>query len=137
MNTSSTPGGGAVSQDTLDISVRVYPFRNPEESGKLLAFADVTLGGCFAVKGIRVMDGARGPFVSMPSWKDGAGEYREICFPTTAQMRERLNAAVMGEFQRVRDQPQRESGQNDPDHPASPPKKETKKAARDRKTRTR
>ena len=112
MNENNSNGAGnAVSNATLDIRVRVYPVRNQEESSNLRAFADVTLGGCFAVKGLRVMDSAKGIFVSMPSRKDRDGEYRETCFPTTARMRTDLTNAVMGEYQRVMAQPQMEAGQ--------------------------
>ena len=37
----------------LDVSVKITPVT---KDGNLLAFANVTLGGCFAVTGIRVMD---------------------------------------------------------------------------------
>lgn len=112
MNENNNNGAvNAVSNATLDIRVRVYPVRNQEEPSNLRAFADVTLGGCFAVKGIRVMDSAKGLFMSMPSKKDREGEYRETCFPTTARMRSDLKNAVMGEYQRVMAQPQMEAGQ--------------------------
>ena len=82
----------------LDVAVRVYPSKT---EGNPLAYANVTLGGCFAVKGIRVMDSEKGAFVAMPDRKDSKGEYHEVCFPTTAEMREALNTAVMGEYHRV------------------------------------
>lgn len=82
----------------LDVTVRVYPSKT---EGNPLAYASVTLGGCFAVKGIRIMDSEKGAFVAMPDRKDSKGEYHEICFPTTAEMREALNTAVMGEYHRV------------------------------------
>ena len=82
----------------LDVDVRVYPSKT---EGNLLAFADVTLGGCFAVKGIRVMNSEKGAFVAMPDRKDSKGEYHDVCFPTTAEMRKALNTAVMGEYRRV------------------------------------
>ena len=82
----------------LDVAVRVYP---SQTKGNPLAYASVTLGGCFAVKGIRVMDSEKGAFVAMPDRKDSKGEYHEVCFPTTAAMREALNTAVMGEYHRV------------------------------------
>ena len=52
----------------LDVDVRVYPSK---EDGNLLAFASVTLGGCFAVKGVKIMEGENGAFVAMPDRKDG------------------------------------------------------------------
>ena len=37
----------------------------------------------------------------MPQRKDAKGEYRDICFPTTAEMRQAINAAVLGEYERT------------------------------------
>ena len=102
MNENAAPGGGATnSHVTLDISVKVYPVRNQAQQSNLLAFANVTLGGCFAVNDIRVMNSVKGPFVAMPSKKGADNKFHDTCFPTTAQMRNDLNAAVMGEFNRV------------------------------------
>ena len=82
----------------LDMTVKVHPVR---DSKSLLATASVIIGGCFAVRGIQVRDGKNGVFVSMPQRKDAKGEYRDICFPTTAEMRQAINAAVLGEYERT------------------------------------
>ena len=82
----------------LDMSVKVYP---TQDSRNLLATATVTLGGCFAIRGIRILDSEKGAFVSMPQRKTAQGEYKDICFPTTAEMRKELHSAVLGEYQRT------------------------------------
>ena len=92
-------GGEQTIQPTkLDLDVKVFP---SQRNGNLLASANITLGGCFAVKGLRVMNGRNGPFVAMPDWKDSKGERHGICFPVTKDMREAINSAVMGEYQRT------------------------------------
>ena len=103
MSDNTVPGGGEnKSQATVDISVKVYPVKNQEQNkNNLLAFASVTLGGCFAVTNIRVMNSVKGPFVAMPSKKGTDGQFHDTCFPTTAAMREKLNEAVMNEFEKV------------------------------------
>ena len=98
MNENYTPETEPAVPAKLDVAVRIYPSKM---EGNPLAYASVTLGGCFAVKGIRIMDSEKGAFVAMPDRKDSKGEYHEICFPTTAEMRETLNTAVMGEYHRV------------------------------------
>ena len=98
MNENLTPETEPAVPVKLDVAVRIYPSKT---EGNPLAYASVTLGGCFAVKGIRVMDSETGAFVAMPDRKDSKGEYHEVCFPTTAEMREALNTAVMGEYHRV------------------------------------
>ena len=82
----------------MDMTVKVFPVQS---SKNLLATASVTLGGCFAVCGIQIRDGKNGTFVSMPQRKDAKGEYHDICFPTTAEMRQAINAAVLGEYERT------------------------------------
>ena len=82
----------------MDMTVKVFPVQN---SKNLLATASVTLGGCFAVCGIQIRDGKNGTFVSMPQRKDAKGEYHDICFPTTAEMRQAINAAILGEYERT------------------------------------
>ena len=98
-------GAEKKSNATLSVSVKIHPVkpREPREGEKdnLLAFASVTLGGCFAINDIRVMNSAKGPFMAMPSKKGADGQFHDTCFPVTAQMRKDLTAAVMGEFQRV------------------------------------
>ena len=84
--------------ETIDMSVNIRHIPNGKS---LLATASVTLGGCFAVCGIQVREGKNGVFVSMPQRKDAKGEYRDICFPTTAEMRQAINAAVLGEYERT------------------------------------
>ena len=82
----------------LDMAVNI---RHIQNSKSLLATASVTLGGCFAVQGIQVREGKNGVFVSMPQRKDAKGRYHDVCFPTTAEMRRAINAAVLGEYERT------------------------------------
>ncbi len=67
-------------------------------SGSVLADASVNINGCFAVRGVRVVQGTDGPFVSMPSYKTGDG-FKDVCFPVTKEFREQLHAAVLDAYQ--------------------------------------
>ena len=44
------------------------------------------------------MEGANGLFVSMPSYRAGNGEYKDICFPCTKEARIQLNEAVLNAY---------------------------------------
>ena len=81
---------------TVSVDVKVYPL---EDKGNLKAFADVTLGGCFAVKGVKVMEGEKGLFTAMPSRADANGIYHDTAFPTNKAMHDKLNKAVVGAYQ--------------------------------------
>ena len=88
-----------MSTPTLDIKISsMYP---PGQQGGIRAYASATLDGCFAVRGIKVVEGGRdGLFVSMPSRKTTDG-YKEVCFPVTAEFREQLHNAVMDAYQQA------------------------------------
>ena len=95
-------GGGQPAQATkLDLEVKVYP---TQKESNILATASITLGGCFTVKGVKIVDGKNGLFVAMPTRRDGQGNFQDICHPTTKEMREALNSAVLGEYQRTMEQ---------------------------------
>lgn len=84
---------------TLDIRINsMYP---PGCPGGTRAYASATIDGCFAVRGIKIVEGGKdGLFVSMPSRKEQDG-YKEVCFPVTAEFREQLHKAVMDAYQQA------------------------------------
>lgn len=89
----------------LDVSAKVYPTKEPkQEKGSILAFASADIGGCFAVTGIKIVEGKDGPFVAMPSQFGRDKQHHDICFPTTSAMREALNTAVMDAYRGVLEQ---------------------------------
>ena len=89
----------------LDVSAKVYPTKEPkQEKGSILAFASADIGGCFAVTGIRIVEGKEGPFVAMPSQFGKDKQHHDICFPTTSAMREALNTVVMDAYRDVLEQ---------------------------------
>lgn len=76
----------------MKIDVRINSLT--PDNGSVKAIASVNFGDCLAVKGIKVMEGKNGLFVSMPSQKGKDGNYHDICFPITAEFRSQLNSAV-------------------------------------------
>ena len=89
----------------LDVSAKVYPTKDPkQEKGSILAYASADIGGCFAVTGIKIVEGKDGPFVAMPSQFGRDKQHHDICFPTTSAMREALNTAVMDAYRGVLEQ---------------------------------
>lgn len=78
--------------------VKIHTLR-PE--GTCKATASVNINGCFAVRGIKVMESSKGLFVSMPSYKAGNGEYKDICFPCTKDARMEFDDAVLAAYQQA------------------------------------
>ena len=82
--------------NSIITDVRVFPI----EDGKgVLANASVTFCGVFVVTGLKVIDGKRGAFVSMPQYKSKDGEWKDSCFPITADFREELCDAVLEAYE--------------------------------------
>ena len=78
--------------------VRIFPYKKAKKSN-LKAFASIELDECFAVTGIKIMDGKKGLFVSMPSNEGSDGEYFDIAFPVTKKFRTELNDAILTAFE--------------------------------------
>ena len=82
----------------------------PDSSIK--AFASVTLDGYFAVHGVKVCEGEKGLFVSMPStsYTNSSGEtkYRDTFHPITKGSREALTQAVLDKYDEALSQSQDE-----------------------------
>ena len=89
----------------LDISVKVFPIQ-PKEGSNLRAFASITLGGVFAVNDLRIVEGSKGTFVSMPQTKgkgkDNEDKYFDVCFPITKEFRKELSDAVLSKYAQVK-----------------------------------
>lgn len=99
----------------IALDVRIHSIR-PE--GSIRATASVNVGGEFAIRNIKVMDGSKGLFVSMPSYKAANGEYKDICFPITKESRERLNSAVFSAYEQALLQNQAQTAKQEPPEPA-------------------
>jgi stage V sporulation protein G len=81
-------------QDTIQVS-RIYRI---EGDSKLKAFVDVSLGG-IVVKGLRIVNGANGLFVSMPQHQGKDGKWYSTVFPTTKDIQKQLSDLVLEAYQ--------------------------------------
>lgn len=105
MNENRTPDSGAPAPMLPNMSAKVNLAKAPkQEKGSILGYASVDLGGCFAVTGIKIVEGKEGPFVAMPSQIGRDKKFHDICFPTTAAMREAVNAVIMDAYRDVLEQ---------------------------------
>lgn len=88
----------------MDIKVKIHSL-HPE--GGRLADTSVSLDGCFAIRGVRIINGSNGPFVSMPSYRSG-DQYRDVCFPCTKEFKQEFDRAVLDAYQQQLTQLQRQ-----------------------------
>jgi len=80
----------------VDITEVRITLRNEE---KLKAFASITFDDCFVVRGLKVISGSQGYFVSMPSRKRKDGSYQDIAHPINNEMRKKIEDKVLDAFE--------------------------------------
>ena len=79
--------------------VEVLRLHRLSGESSLKAFADVSFAGVFIVKGIKVVEGKKGLFVSMPSEKGKDGKWYDTAHPLTKEFRESLNEVVLQAYE--------------------------------------
>ena len=75
--------------------VRLHRF---EGESKLKAFVDVSLGD-FIVKGLKVVEGKNGCFVSMPQERSKDGKWYDAFYPATEEAKQVLSKVVLEAYQ--------------------------------------
>jgi stage V sporulation protein G len=93
-------------ENLMQFDVRIYPVKT---DGALKANASVNINGFFAVSKIRVMEGSKGLFISMPQYKGQNGEYKDICFPCTKEAKAEFDNAVFSAYEQTMAQSQSKS----------------------------
>ena len=90
--------------------------------GKTKAFVSATIGGAFAIHGIRVIDSEKGIFISMPQEsynKNGEKKYTDTFHPITAEARtaliEAVDAAYAQKLEEAEEQGQQEEAEEGPE----------------------
>ncbi|MEJ5307581.1 MAG: septation regulator SpoVG [candidate division WOR-3 bacterium] len=66
---------------------------------KLKAFANVTFDNAFVIRGLKIIDGKKGLFISMPSRRAKDGTYRDIAHPINNEMRQKIEKVVLEKYQ--------------------------------------
>jgi DNA-binding cell septation regulator SpoVG len=82
--------------ENFDLSVRVYPIAEPQNA--TLAFASVSISNIVAIQGVRVVNGEKGLFVTMPQSQDKNGDYHDIAYPLNADLRKQISLAVLNAY---------------------------------------
>lgn len=73
--------------------------RTFKDNGKLKAVANLIIDEGFIIKNVRLVNGTKGFFVSMPSRKIKDGSYVDICHPIQSNVREQIENSVLEAYQ--------------------------------------
>jgi stage V sporulation protein G len=69
-----------------------------DNDSKTKAFADISIGD-FVIKGLRVVDGKKGLFLSMPREKSKDGKWYDTFYPATPEAKQLLSNTVLTAYQ--------------------------------------
>ena len=79
------------------------------DDDKLKAFASITLDDALVIRGLKIIEGATGMFVAMPSRQRKDGSYQDVAHPINRETREWLEKMVIGAYQEQLAQLEREA----------------------------
>ena len=74
-----------------------------KENSRIRGIASVVLDECFAVHGIRIIEGDGGLFIAMPSKKTPNGGYRDIAHPINPEVRSMFEEAILKAYEEAED----------------------------------
>ncbi len=75
--------------------VKVYPTR---ENSRLKAYATIVFENSFIVRDLKVIEGHKGLFVSMPSRRRKDGSFRDIVHPLNSDTRKMIEDLIIKEY---------------------------------------
>lgn len=74
--------------------IRVFPVNQD----KLRAFVSIVLENCFVVGDIKIISGASGLFISMPSKRRKDGTFRDIAHPLNSETRLAMEKKIISAY---------------------------------------
>jgi stage V sporulation protein G len=92
--------------------IRIFPVDEP----KLKAFVSVIFDHCFIISDIKIIEGNKGLFLSMPSKKRRDGTFKDIAHPLNSDTRKMLEDAVIEAYNELKNQPGSSAQVTSPDH---------------------
>jgi len=79
-----------------DIRIRLVT----KDDSKLKAVASFTIDNAFVVHDVKIIEGANGNFITMPSKQAPSGEYRDIAHPLNTETREQISSAILAAYEK-------------------------------------
>ena len=80
------------------------------DDNKLNAFASITLYNCFVIRGLKIIEGAKGVFVAMPSRKRPDGTYQDVAHPINNETRDWMEGLIITAYKEEIENAETEAG---------------------------
>ncbi len=83
-------------------AIKVERMHKLEGDGSTKAFCDITLFDAFTAKGLRVVEGKEGLFLSMPREQGRDGKWYDTFHPISAEFRKGLQELVLEHYSNLK-----------------------------------
>lgn len=80
-----------------DVRVRLIK----RDDSKFRAVASIIIDDCFVIHDIKIIEGAEGNFIVMPSRKTPDGEYKDIAHPINTETRELIKDRILEAYDKT------------------------------------
>lgn len=84
-----------IGTDLVITDIRV----TPQHDRALLAFVTITLNGVLVIHGLKIIDGANGRFVAMPSRPRRDGKHQDVAHPITKPWRDYMEDRILAAYE--------------------------------------
>lgn len=75
--------------------------RKIDGTGKMKAIVSVTFDDMFVIHDMKIIEGASGLFIAMPSRKTPSGEYKDIAHPINSDTREMIQQIILKRYEEM------------------------------------
>ena len=89
----------------MSIQIKVDRIQRLKDMGNMKAFADIEVNGTILIKGLRVLSGKHGLFVSMPRLKGNDNQWHETVRVLTPEVKKEINSIILSQYQADDDGP--------------------------------
>ena len=84
---------------STEVEISVKRLNKFGGEGTAKAFCDVAIADSFLIKGIKVIEGKKGLFVSMPREQGKDGQWYDTVIPLTKEARQHISEVVLQSYQ--------------------------------------
>lgn len=101
-NTRQAPAAPQTHPASPSAGLSVKRINRCDGEGTLKAFCDLQVAESFLIKGLMVIEGKKGLFVSMPREQGKDGNWYDTVFPLTKEARQQVSEVVLSAYQSER-----------------------------------
>lgn len=90
-----------MAKDTATGAFLVQRLIKFDGEGSLKAFCDLVVGEWFVIKGLRVVNGRKGVFVSMPRQQGKDTKWYDVVEPLTKEVKQEVDQLILAAYQQA------------------------------------